>query len=121
MRKQADSKGWVKERAQAERKAVEKVTQKVANAASDNAAVAQRIKAKLLRKLEAEIDRLPDSVGSGTINSVVESIPGQKGTRTRKEVSKEYKLKDLAAAYKALTDDMNLNSSSEPVRIVIDV
>jgi hypothetical protein len=112
---------WKAERDKVISKASAQIQQKAAGAISDNAAVAQRIKAKLLKKLEEEIDRLPDSMGSGTISSVVESVPGQKGTRTRKEVSKEYKLKDLAAAYKALTDDMNLNNSSEPVRIVIDV
>ena len=121
LRNRAEKDGWIDAREQAQRKATEITAQKIAVAASDNAVVAQRIKAKLLRKLEAEIDKLPESVGSGTINSVIESKPGQKGVRTRKEVSKEYRLKDLAAAYKALTDDMNLNSSSEPVRIVIDV
>ena len=94
--------------------------QKIATAASDNAAVAQRIKSKLLKKLEKEIDQLPDNIGSESRNTVTESTAA-KGTRTRKEASKAYNLRDLALAYKSLTDDMNLNADTEPVRIIIDV
>ena len=32
-----------------------------------------------------------------------------------------YRIKELTAAYRDLTEDMNLNGSNEPVRIVIDV
>ena len=96
------------------------IEQKTAQAASDNAAVAQRIKAKLLRKLEKEIDALPENMGSETRNTVTENN-ANKGTRTRKEASKAYNLRDLAMAYKHLTDDMNLNNTGEQVRIIIDV
>jgi hypothetical protein len=58
-----------------------------------------------LRKLEREIDALPDMIGSETRNSVTEMDTG-KGKRTQKEVMKAYKLRDLAAAYKDLTADM---------------
>lgn len=94
--------------------------QKTANAASENAAIAQRIKAKLLKKLEKEIDALPDMMGSETRNSVVEKS-AEKGTRKLKEATKAYKLRDLTAAYRDLTDDMNLNANTEQVRIIIDV
>lgn len=120
LRFKAEQEGWVKDREETERKAMAITTQKIAAAKSDNAAIAQRIKTKLLRKLEKEIDALPDSIGSETRNTVTESSAA-KGTRTRKEASKAYNIRDLAMAYKQLTDDMNLNSSDEQVRIIIDV
>lgn len=96
------------------------IEQKTAQQASDNAAVAQRIKAKLLKKLEKEIDSLPDSIGSESRNSVIEKSH-EKGANRIKEATKAYKLRDLTAAYRDLTEDMNLNVSTEPVRIIIDV
>ena len=82
-----------------------KAQQKTAEAASSNAEIAARIKSKLLRKLEREIDALPDMIGSETRNSVTEMDHG-KGKRIQKEVTKAFKLRDLAAAYKDLTADM---------------
>lgn len=100
-----------------------------ADAASENAAIAQRIKSKLLKKLEKEIDALPDSLGSETRQSIIENeyFTNEKGKligtkpKKAKEATKAYKLRDLTAAYRDLTDDMNLNTNSEPVRIIIDV
>ena len=97
------------------------IEQKTAQAASDNAAVAQRIKAKLLKKIEKEIDNLPDKMGSEYVNGGVEYGKNEKGNKIRKEVSHVYKLRDLAAAYKDLTSDMDVNGKTEPVRIIIDV
>ena len=53
-------------------------------------------------------------------NSMTEKSGGKDRT-VLKEVTKAYKLRDLTAAYKDLTDDMNLNANTEPVRIIIDV
>jgi len=105
------------------------VEQKTAKAASDNAATAQRIKAKLLRRLEKEIDALPELVGSETRQTLLENeyLKNDKGKTIgikplkTKEATKAYKLRDLTAAYRDLTDDMNLNADSDQVRIIIDV
>ena len=105
VRARADHEGWVTLREKAERMAIARATQKTAEAASSNAEIAARIKSKLLRKLEREIDALPDIIGSETRNSVTEMDHG-KGKRIQKEVTKAYKLRDLAAAYKDLTADM---------------
>lgn len=94
--------------------------QETADAVSENAAIAARIKTKLLKKLEKEIDALPDSIGSETKNSIVEQT-AEKGSKRAKEIMKAYKLRDLTLAYKDLTDDMNLDADTEPVRIIIDV
>ena len=101
--------------------------QKTADAASNNAAIAQRIKEKLLKRLEKEIDALPEKIGSESTGSKIVYEKGKKGEdgktkpNTKTISSQTYKLKDLTAAYKDLTDDMNLNGSTEQVRIVIDV
>ena len=101
----ANKEHWKKDRDQAISKGLAKSQQRAAEAISSNAEIALRIRSKLLRKLEREIDALPESIGSETRNSVVEKSYG-KGKSTVKEAAKAYKLRDLAAAYKDLTFDM---------------
>lgn len=102
----ATAEGWPKLRQEAQDKATARTIQKTADIASDNATIAARIKTKLLLKLEREIDSLPDKIGSELFNTAVEYGKNEKGLRTRKESSQGYKLRDLTAAYKDLTDDM---------------
>ena len=97
--------GWTNERKKAQAEVTQKVIQKTAESTADNATIAARIKTKLLRKLEKEIDALPDMIGSESRNTFVEK-DSNKGKHTMKEVTKAYKLRDLAAAYKDLTADM---------------
>ena len=103
--KKANKEHWKQDRDQAVRKGIEKGLQKTANAISSNAEIAVRIKRKLLTRLEREIDALPDLIGSETRNSVTE-MDGSRGKKTQKELTKAFKLRDLAAAYKDLTADM---------------
>ena len=104
----ATAEGWPKLRQEAQDKATAKSIQKTADIAADNATIAARIRTKLLRKLEKEIDALPDMIGSETRNSVTENEFSQDGRRIQKvkEAAKSFKLRDLAAAYKDLTADM---------------
>lgn len=85
---------------------MEKSIQKTADVYSQNAAIAARIKTKLLRKLEREIDAIPDSTGSEMYMDTHNT--DYKGGRAVKRTSggKRYNLRDFAMAYKALTDDM---------------
>lgn len=101
----ANKEQWRKDRDEAVKKGLEKSKQKTANAISSNAEIAVRIKRKLLTRLEREIDALPDLIGSETRNSVTE-MDGSRGKKTQKELTKAFKLRDLAAAYKDLTADM---------------
>ena len=103
--KKANKEHWKRDRDEAVRKGIEKGQRKAADVIADNATVAARIRSKLLRKLEREIDALPDMIGSETRNSVTETDHA-KGKRIQKEAVKAYKLRDLAAAYKDLTADM---------------
>ena len=105
--------GWTEERKKAQAEVTQMVIQKTAETAADNAIIAERIKTKLLRKLEREIDNLPDLIGSETRNSAMENeyTKGEKGKLLplrSKEISKSYKLRDLTAAYKDLIADMQL-------------
>lgn len=121
--RKASREKWNEQRSQAYSKATEAIQQKTAIAASNNAAVAQRVREKLLRKLEKEIDDLPESSGSETRQTVIDNEFDGKGNRLKKskEISKAYKLVELATTFEKLTKDMNISGSSEPVRIVIDV
>lgn len=104
--KRANREHWKSDRDKARNRTAIKAQQKVAAVASDNAAIAARIKTKLLRKLEKEIDALPERIGSEHATGIVEYGKNDKGTRQRKEITTAYKLKDLTAAYKDLTGDM---------------
>ena len=60
MRK-ANKEKWTEKRAAAESKALERVEQKNAEELADNAVMLQRIKAKLLRKLDSMVEAYPDA------------------------------------------------------------
>lgn len=122
---------WKKDRDEMERKTIATVQQKAANAAAENVATAERIKAKLLRQLEREIDALPDNIGTETKKTIIDNRFGGKedGKKTAaygqvthsEELTRAYSLRDLTAAYKNLTSDMPKDSGAEPVRIIVDV
>ena len=90
MRK-ANKEKWTEKRAAAETKAIERVEQKTAEEVADNAVLLQRIKNKLLRKLDQMVDQYPEA-------GVAElKIRG-------KNVEQIYRMKDIAAVYAALED-----------------
>lgn len=112
LKRRSENEGWVKMREDAERKATAKASQKIAAAAADNATVAARIRAKLLAKLEKEIDALPEKIGSETNGTLIEDKNVGRGSKTRTIKSQVYKLRDLTAAYKDLTADMQMVESN---------
>ena len=129
MRK-ANREKWTKQRTATYSKATEIVQQKTADAMADNAVIAARIKAKLLKQLEREIDALPENIGSETRKTVVDNKFGDSKDKKSavygqvvhsEEMSRSYKLRDLTAAYKDLTADMPKENTTDTVRIVIDV
>ena len=120
LQKRANREKWATDRQDARIIMAQNAVQETAEAVAENAAIAARIKTKLLRKLEKEIDALPELIGSETRNSITEQSGGHDGKKAR-EVTKSYKLRDLTAAYKDLTDDIDLSARDDQVRIVIDV
>ena len=111
---------WRKDRDEAVKKGLEKSQQKAASVMADNSTIAARIRTKLLQKLEREIDALPDLIGSETRNTILENeyLTNDKGKAIgnkplrAKEASKAYKLRDLTAAFKDLTADMQMAESA---------
>lgn len=91
-------------------KTVQKMVQRVSTECADNAAIAQRIRAKLLKKLEAEIDGMPDVLGSESAREI-SKIDRETGKRVAEY--KRWRLRDLTAAYKDLTADMDLNCDAD--------
>ena len=89
--KHAKKEKWTAKRKQAENKTVEKVAEKTAEEVADNAVTLQRIKAKLLSKVESMIDNFPDT----------------NAAEKRERIGNAdyiYRLKDLAAVYSALEE-----------------
>jgi len=126
----ANREHWKKDRDKTVSKTIATVQQKTANAIAENSVIAARIKAKLLRQLEREIDALPENIGSETRKTVVDNRFGDGKDKKSavygqvvhsEEMSRSYKLRDLTAAYKDLTADMPKENSADAVRIVIDV
>ena len=117
LRFQADSEGWVEARNQAKQKAIAKTAQKTAEAAATNAATAQRIRAKLLARLEREIDALPEKIGSSNRKSMTSYEYSVTGTAKRPkavgEISTEYRLRDLTAAWKDLTEGLYITEAPD--------
>jgi outer membrane biosynthesis protein TonB len=107
LKTRAKKEDWPGLRTQAEHKASTEATQKTAEAAADNAAIAANIKKRLLLRLSRMEQKYPYDA------TEVRTHDG-KNTVT-------FRIRDLTAAYKDLTSDMNLNANNEPVRIIIDV
>lgn len=94
--------GWKKLRDETASKVLEKSVQKQANWKAKNAEMKERIRYKLLKKLESEIDKLPKNTGSQTIRTVTKGT-AQGGKK--EEETTIYKLKDLTSAFRDLTDE----------------
>ena len=102
----ARAESWAADRERARNEAATKALQKVAESAASNAVIAQRIREKLLRRLEKEIDALPDSIGTNKRKAVTEYEYDGKRPKKTKDLATEYKLRDLTAAWKDLTEGL---------------
>ena len=95
LQKQARLKKWGEARKAAESKAVEKVSDKTAETVADNAVTLERIKSKILEKLEKAVDAY--EMGATEYKTV-------KKTRGKKAAILTFKMRDLAAVYESLSD-----------------
>ena len=89
--KKAVKEAWNTKRQQTEIKTIAKAQQKTVDEIADNAVMLQRIKAKLLKKLDGMVDAYPDA-------NVAELRKKQNGALLI------YRMKDIAAVYAALED-----------------
>lgn len=119
----ANREHWKQDRDKMVSKTIAKVQQKAANAAAENVAIAERIRAKLLQRIEREIDALPESIGTEMFNNIEHmDYNGRKLTK-KSFGGKTYRLRDLTAAYRDLTAGMTDESGqeTEAVQVIIDV
>lgn len=92
IRNRAEIDGWVTMRDDVQRRSNAEATQRTAEAAADNAVIAQDLKKRLLLRLQR-----------------IEAEYPQDATEIRYKINGEtkiYRIRDLTAAYKDLTDDM---------------
>lgn len=102
LQNRAKNEKWTELRKKALAKSSEKAIQKTANMAANNAVIAQRIKQKLLSRLEKEIDSLPETIGTERFfETEKRELDG-----ARKVNGMRYRLSDLTQSYKTLTGDM---------------
>ena len=104
---------WAADRERAKNEAATKSLQKVVESAASNAVIAQRIREKLLKRLEREIDALPDSIGTNKRKAVTEYEYDGKRPKKTKDLATEYKLRDLTAAWKDLTEGLIVAERSD--------
>lgn len=100
LQRQARLKKWGNARQKAEAKAIENVTQKTAEAVADNAITLERVKAKLLSKLESMVDAFPEGGAS------------EKKIRTKSTETK-YSMRDIAAVYAVLENKTQNGKASD--------
>ena len=89
--RRAKKEKWTAKRKAAESKAIEKVAEKTAEVVADNAVMLERIKTKLLVKLDRMVDAYPDT----------DAAEVKHRTKTTEVI---YRMKDIAAIYNALED-----------------
>ena len=122
IKRRASKEEWNKERANTapriHQETVRKTVQRVSNECANNAAIAQRIRTKLLLRLEREIDSMPEQPGTDTHQSTSQRIRGENGNYTIKDMYRAYKFRDLTAAYRDLTSDMDLKGDPDDDKLL---
>ena len=107
LNRRAIAEQWLKQREETKAKTTAIIQQKTAASAADNAATAQRIKAKLLARLEKEIDNLPvEQIGTASFHQTETFKIDSNGKPVKERIIIEIKLRELTAAYKDLTSDI---------------
>ena len=91
--KRSRAEGWAKDREEARRRSCEEVVRKTADIAAENAVRAQRIKTRLLEKLEALMEEQLRATEERQYDGADRLVAINR-------------LRDLTAAYKDLTGDM---------------
>jgi hypothetical protein len=109
LKTRAKKENWTELRTQAEHKINTAATQKIVNAAADNAVIAADLKKRLLLRLQRIEDRYPFDA-----------------TEVRTKQGNSYavfRIRDLTAAYKDLTEDIttDTNGTNELLQSLIDL
>ena len=97
--KKANREHWKDDREKASNKAATKAQQKIAVAAADNATIAEDLKKRLLLRLKRIEEKYPMDATE---------VRTRQGNNTA-----IFRIRDLTAAYKDLTENMQINDSAE--------
>ena len=105
----ANREGWRKDRDEAISESIARSQQKTADAIADNAIIAAEIKRRLLMRLKRTEEKFPYDATEVRV------------TESKKTVV--YKLRDLTAAYRDLTEDITTagNGTNELLQSLIDL
>lgn len=107
--RKAKTEGWTRDKATARDETATESIRKTAAVASDNAVIAARIREKLLRKLEAELDAMDEGQGTEWRETTYFSKEDDAEEGREKQVGQRTtvrKLRDLSSAFKDLTEDL---------------
>ena len=96
VRTKANEEKWTDARKRAEKKALQKAEQKTVETVVDNAVKLERIKTKILDKLEMMVDAY--DTDATEYSTVKKTIKGKKPAILK------YKMRDLAAVYESLSE-----------------
>lgn len=99
--KRANAEHWTDLRQQAKEIAVKIAQQKTASLKAKNAETLERIRGKLLERIEREIDRLPEQTGSESGEKNFE----YDGEVKIRETTIAWKIRDLTSSYRDLIDE----------------
>ena len=113
--RKANAEKWASEKHEADINSLSDAYQKKADAVVNNAVIAMRIRQKLLDRLEKEINALPEHIGTNyhTNKSDIEYGAGKGNRPTKqKDTHIEYRLRDLTAAWKDLTEGLVIAEES---------
>ena len=109
LRRRANLEKWNTKRKNAEKKAEQRVEQKTAEEVADNAVTLQRIKAKMLQKLEGMVEAYPDANAAEVKHR----------TKTTEII---YRMRDIAAIYAALEDKtFKVNVDTEDLSPLVEL
>ena len=103
----ANREHWKQDRDKTLSEAKAKLQQKTADRIVENTQLAADLKRKLLLRLQRIEAKYPFDATE---------VRTKQGDNTV-----IFRIRELTAAYKDLTEDMNMNGNTEPVRIIIDV
>lgn len=98
LRDRANEEHWTAARKRSEKKALQRAEQKTAEIVVDNATRLERIKTKILIKLESMVDAYSENA---TEYKTVKAVNNGKG---KKPAVLTYKMRDLAATFECLSD-----------------
>ena len=97
--KHAKKEKWTAKRKESEAKAVEKVSEKTAEIVADNAVLLERIKTKLLQRLDRMVEEFPTTAQEMKLKGKGQEVI--------------YRMRDIAAVYAALEDKTAKGQSAD--------